>query len=128
MNYYDEEGNIILAECENCKRIMKFRKHQLEYHEKQNAYYLPEPVECFCENVSDIIENVPDQNAIQAMQAQNIPAPLDPLIGIPRCPTCGSARVRRITTGAKLIGGFMFGLFSSDVRNSYYCENCKCKW
>lgn len=47
---------------------------------------------------------------------------------IPRCPTCNSTNVEKISFGKKIFGGAMFGLFSSDVRNMMYCKNCEYKW
>lgn len=46
----------------------------------------------------------------------------------PKCPTCGSLNVEKISTGKKVFGGAMFGLFSSDVRNTMHCKNCGYKW
>lgn len=47
---------------------------------------------------------------------------------IPKCPTCGSNNIEKISTTKKLFGGAMFGLFSSDVRNTMHCKNCGYKW
>lgn len=47
---------------------------------------------------------------------------------VPTCPTCGSTSVGRISIGKKIFGGAMFGLFSSDVRNTMHCRNCGAKW
>ena len=44
------------------------------------------------------------------------------------CPTCGSTNVEKISAIKKVIGGAMFGLFSSDVRNMMHCNSCGYKW
>lgn len=46
----------------------------------------------------------------------------------PHCPSCNSTNVEKISTGKKIFGGAMFGLFSSDVRNTMHCKNCGYKW
>lgn len=46
----------------------------------------------------------------------------------PKCPTCGSTNIEKISLTKKAFGGAMFGLFSSDVRNSMHCKNCGAKW
>lgn len=46
----------------------------------------------------------------------------------PKCPTCGSPDVQKISIGKKVTGGALFGIFSSNVRKSYECRNCKYKW
>ena len=47
---------------------------------------------------------------------------------IPRCPTCNSSDVEKISTTKKILGGAIFGSFSSDVRNTMHCKNCVYKW
>lgn len=47
---------------------------------------------------------------------------------VPKCPTCGSTNIERISLGKKAFGGVMFGLFSSDVRRTMHCKNCGYKW
>lgn len=46
----------------------------------------------------------------------------------PKCPTCGSTNIEKISVGKKVVGGAMFGLFSSNVRKSMHCKNCGYKW
>lgn len=47
---------------------------------------------------------------------------------IPKCPTCGSTNIEKISLTRKAIGGALFGLFSSDVRKTMHCKNCGYKW
>lgn len=47
---------------------------------------------------------------------------------IPKCPTCGSTNVQPIGAGEKVISGALFGLFSTKIRKSYKCNNCKYMW
>lgn len=46
----------------------------------------------------------------------------------PKCPTCGSTNIEKITAGKKMGGAFLFGIFSSDVRNTMHCKDCGAKW
>ena len=47
---------------------------------------------------------------------------------IPKCPTCNSTNIEKISTGKKMFGGVLFGIFSADVRNTMHCKNCGYKW
>ena len=47
---------------------------------------------------------------------------------LPKCPTCGSTNIERISVGKKLTGGALFGLLSSNVRKTMHCRNCGYKW
>ena len=46
----------------------------------------------------------------------------------PRCPTCGSTSVERISTTAKAAGAFAFGLFSKTAHSQFRCKSCGYKW
>ena len=46
----------------------------------------------------------------------------------PKCPTCGSTNIKKISLTKKAVGGALFGLFSSNVRKTMYCKNCDYKW
>ena len=45
-----------------------------------------------------------------------------------KCPTCGSTNVEKISLTSKAVGGAFFGLFSSNVRNTFRCNDCGYKW
>lgn len=47
---------------------------------------------------------------------------------VPKCPTCKSTNVEKISLGKKAVGGALFGLFSSNIRNTMHCKNCGAKW
>lgn len=128
MNYVKEEDNWIFAECPECNMIMKFRKNELSL-KQSNKYILNEPVECFCGEESHIIANVPvtEENKTIVYAAPS-PSYSTPVKNVPHCPTCGSSNITKISLGAKAVGGAMFGIFSSNIRNSYKCNNCGYKW
>lgn len=47
---------------------------------------------------------------------------------VPKCPTCQSPDVEKISLSSKVVGGALFGLFSSNVRKTMHCKNCGYKW
>ena len=46
----------------------------------------------------------------------------------PKCPTCGSTNIEKISLTKKATGGLLFGIFSSDVRKQMHCKDCGYKW
>ena len=46
----------------------------------------------------------------------------------PKCPTCGSTNIEKISTASKVVGASLFGLFSNTARSQYKCKNCGYKW
>lgn len=46
----------------------------------------------------------------------------------PKCPTCGSINIKKISGTSKVAGAVAFGLFSKTARSQFKCENCGYKW
>ena len=46
----------------------------------------------------------------------------------PKCPTCGSTNIEKISSFNKAAGAVMFGLFSKTARSQFKCKNCGYKW
>lgn len=53
---------------------------------------------------------------------------LDKETHIPKCPTCGSTNIRRISTVEKATGTILFGIFSNKRKCQFECQNPKCKY
>lgn len=47
---------------------------------------------------------------------------------LPKCPTCGSTNIRRISTAEKATSTIMFGIFSNKRKYQFECQNPKCKY
>ena len=125
MYFFSEEGQWVTVECEICRTKMTLSKDLLKYNSFDNTYTLNEPLECFCENESKTILNVPSKN--NNSQTENISASYLKT-NTPHCPTCGSENVQKISFGAKAISGAMFGILSDNIRKTYHCNNCGYKW
>lgn len=46
----------------------------------------------------------------------------------PKCPTCGSPNIKKISGGKRWLGTGIFGLASSDIGKTMVCGNCGYKW
>lgn len=46
----------------------------------------------------------------------------------PKCPTCGSSNIKKISVTRKAAGAFGFGLFSKTAKSQFECKNCGYKW
>lgn len=47
---------------------------------------------------------------------------------IPKCPTCGSTNIERISGIKRFVSTGLFGLASSNIGKTMHCKNCGCKW
>ncbi|WP_337935029.1 zinc ribbon domain-containing protein [Jutongia sp.] len=46
----------------------------------------------------------------------------------PKCPTCGSTNIQKISGTKRWLSAGLFGLASSDVGKSMVCKSCGYKW
>ena len=47
---------------------------------------------------------------------------------IPKCPTCGSTNIEKISTTKKAVGFVAVGIFSSNFGKTMHCKQCGYKW
>lgn len=47
---------------------------------------------------------------------------------IPKCPTCQSANIKKISITQKAIHGVAFGILSKTAYSQFECCNCGYKW
>ena len=47
---------------------------------------------------------------------------------IPKCPTCGSTNLKRISLSSKVISTALFGLLSTKRHKTFHCKNCGYEW
>lgn len=46
----------------------------------------------------------------------------------PKCPTCGSSKIKTISIARKAAGAWAFGILSKTARSQFQCQNCGYKW
>lgn len=47
---------------------------------------------------------------------------------IPKCPTCNSTNIHKISVTSKAINAGMFGLFGNKRKKQFHCDNCGYEW
>lgn len=81
-----------------------------------------------CNNFEDIYvsdklkqyweEQAKVEEQVKIKQAQNIP----------KCPTCQSTNIKRVSGTSKAVSVAMFGLLSQKVKKQFHCNNCGYEW
>lgn len=46
----------------------------------------------------------------------------------PKCPTCSSTNIQKISVASKVVGASLFGLLSKTATSQFKCNNCGYKW
>ena len=48
---------------------------------------------------------------------------------VPKCPTCGSTNIEKISGANKVTSAVVFGVFSlGHISKTFKCKNCGYKW
>lgn len=64
----------------------------------------------------------------QYEQSQRVEKQKQESYNIPKCPTCSSTDITRISTTAKVVNAGMFGLFGNKRKKTFHCNSCKYEW
>ena len=120
------QDEIVVDVCTNCREI---RQYKQGYHVGGGCTICP-----LCQNgrlvtlcaLDRWLKKPEDkkQEFISAVEHES----LHNTSCVPKCPTCGSANVKKISLSKKAFGGAMFGVYSSNVWNTMECKNCGAKW
>lgn len=46
----------------------------------------------------------------------------------PKCPTCNSTNIKRISTTRKVVNTAMFGVLGTKRHKTFHCNNCRYEW
>ena len=68
------------------------------------------------------IEYAPDPTGNQFTRKETV------VKSTPKCPTCQSTNIKKISTMSKVAGAVSFGLFSKTARSQFKCLSCGYKW
>ena len=55
-------------------------------------------------------------------------AELERLKNMPKCPTCASTDLRKISTMSKIADTAMFGLLGTKRHKTFHCNHCGYEW
>lgn len=58
----------------------------------------------------------------------NYVPPLSPFSNVPKCPTCQSTNIHRISSGERAVSIIGLGIFSKKINKSFKCNGCGCTW
>lgn len=82
----------------------------------------------FKKQIYDEFKKIENENPLTPEQIAYNNSVARELLNKPKCPTCGSTNVKKISGTAKVAGAAMFGLFSKTARSQFKCDNCGYKW
>ena len=55
-------------------------------------------------------------------------AVLEEVSRVPKCPTCQSTNIRRISTTSKVVNTALWGIFGTKRHKTFHCNSCNYEW
>lgn len=73
-------------------------------------------------------EDLSKQRMENTVKLDHGKAILDDGGNIPKCPTCSSTNIKKVSGTSKAFSVAMFGLLSQKVKKQFHCNNCGYEW
>lgn len=114
----NEYKDILTRECLNEKEDTHNFSQKINSSFDKINYTQKQP-----ETLRDLVQKRDSETKnIEIIESQPIPK------SIPKCPTCGSTDISKISTASKAVSVGLFGIFSSKIRKQFHCNSCKYEW
>ena len=81
----------------------------------------------FCENHPELKESPEFSQEAYNKRINYVPYEY-PTVNTPKCPTCGSTNIRKISGVERGASIAVFGLFSKKINKTFKCGNCGYTW
>lgn len=118
---YNEAYNILDKNAD----VNKIFSFILENNNQSAIEYIKEITKCDDTIAKAIILDLEDglitekDNKLKETKTEN---------NIPKCPTCQSTNLKKITVTSKAINTTMFGIFGTKRHKTFHCNNCGYEW
>lgn len=103
------------------EKEMKIKKPNVDTYEALREKYVY-PSEHFSKKAYN------DMLKYSEEKKQRIQEEHDRIFHTPKCPTCGSTDLRKVSVGAKAVSVGLFGIFSQKVKKTWHCNSCGYEW
>ena len=138
--YCGQTYNLLIPGCNTCENCFS-ENVEFMIAEHDNTYYLKISREKYGDlfHSEDILLEEIRQNPLFDIEKSRMTTIKDRQTDLllnkssgtdlkPKCPTCGSTNIKRISTSSKVFGAALFGLFSKTAHSQFECQNCHYKW
>lgn len=106
------------SKCSCCNEQLVDNEIYKKWSDVQKNNYQKKYKSKYQTSEQTIVINKPTQPSQPTPTPQNVP----------KCPTCGSTNIRRISTLDRAVSIGILGIFSGKIGKNYECLNCKAKW
>lgn len=136
--YYglDLKPQSIQLKCSKCKNIIEITENFEIFDEIHSEHLIIKSdaqLTCSCGNTHPfkkvVMEGEPQNNNTRT-SASNVlhQGNTSNMVNVPKCPTCQSTSIRKISGLSKAGSVALWGIFSQKVKKQWHCNNCGSEW
>ena len=125
-------SRIVTVKCNKCDAKFRIEKKLDDSHYKKCPFCAGTIMKraTICRHCG---KNLPGASREHEVQKEKVPVPVPPApevrISGPRCPTCGSSYIEKISLKNKIGSGAVFGVFAiGHMAKTFKCKGCGYKW
>lgn len=116
--------NISCVKCGNSSSLRQSEHNAEHYRDLSVAIYRNPDHAVDALMQSEIVINPFYDEELAKMEYKPTPQPTN----TPKCPTCGSTNIKKISDLNRVASVALFGLASSKIGKQFECKNCGYKW
>lgn len=138
MLYYCEKcGGTDVLDCDVCVQCGSHNSYKPVPDEYVDDYAIKDSIkEQFIENIVKPSPNFDQEcwnrrEAFKEIQKHNEELLRNNKVkqaNVPKCPTCQSTNLKKITVTSKAMNTALFGLFGTKRHKTFHCNNCGYEW
>lgn len=113
-----------LTDQNNTKEAIKCIKDHFNCDEEMATQVFNE----YKNQIYDELKRIENENPLSPEQIAYNNMVARELLNKPKCPTCSSTSIKRVSGVSKSISVAMFGLLSQKVKKQFHCNNCGYEW
>ena len=132
--FYNEENKPVTIQfiCDKCGKYLEYNYDEEYISKVQSEYCVVSnggKILCECGNrcQSGLVEPKKDIKSINNNNQQS-QIYQQPIQNKPKCPTCSSTNLKKISTVSKAVNTAMFGLLGTKRNKTFHCNNCGYEW
>lgn len=87
--------------------------------------------QCFIEfkkQIYDEFKKIENENPLTPEQIAHNNAVARELLNKPKCPTCQSTNLKKISSTSKVVNTAVWGIFGTKRHKTFHCNNCGYEW
>lgn len=123
--YENQDLRDVWCQCTSCRKVNTISYNKFSYF-KPEYVKLKDGVEICCKGCGKVVTNRTIPRRPDGWRELNMWE--KDYANLPKCPTCSSTNIKKISTSSKVASVAMWGVLSRKVHKQWHCNICGSEW